>query len=119
MRTHAHTRQELVPSSGPGWTALPAPSPAGQLLAPTQEPAPRSVVLQQREHLAWTPASLYQQAPRPLALALSRLRDPFLQEPLLLKDPQRAPGAHAPLLTLGGTCQTLPTSPSRRANVAS
>lgn len=40
-RTRTRARRWCLPRAR-GWTALPAPSPAGQLLAPTREPASRA-----------------------------------------------------------------------------
>lgn len=84
-RTRTRARRWCLPRAR-GWTALAAPSPAGQLLAPTREPAPRA--------RSPSPARMPRLDPPPhflsrlhapsRSLLQGRLRDPFLLEPLFL-----------------------------------
>ena len=122
-RTRTHARRRCLPRAR-GWTALAAPSPAGQLLVPTREAAPRAHSPAAARAPRPTPASLSQQAPRPLALARSSRaasetlssRSRFSsQAPRSPSKPHTGlPTAGAQLPTLGGGCQAHPTSPGRR-----
>lgn len=129
-RRRTGARRRCLPRAR-GWTALPAPSPAGQLLAPTREPASpaapersrapaRSPWAARAPRLGPPPHFLSRLHAPSRSLLRGRLRDPSLCGRFPSQTPPGLPTARtSPPPQLTGTCQARLTSPRRRALLAS
>lgn len=129
-RRRTGARRRCLPRAR-GWTALPAPSPAGQLLAPTREPASpaapersrapaRSPWAARAPRLGPPPHFLSRLHAPSRSLLRGRLRDPSLCGRFPSQTPPGLPTARtSPPPQLTGTCQARLTSPRRRAPLAS